>query len=221
MEQRSFGIDLTRNEVYICGAILVTLLAFPEGSEETRAAFHASLCAKYLRDRYLGSEDENIPILMTPLYALRPEKDVQRDLKTLERRLRDRMIAAHVAIAFLRKAAGATPKLPPGITRLSVNQLTHYVSSMAGQTEQNNTESRIWRPSLPVIHLAAAVVIAINDGARNSSAKTSVGDILHSRALIEEIVRNAQDYEDLIVAGRTNGMPIDPARLIRVRLVSG
>jgi hypothetical protein len=170
-----------------------------------------------LRERYLGSEDEITPVPMVPIYALRAEKDIKRDLKTLGRRLRDRMITAHVAIAFLQRAAGHTPRLPRGVARLSLNELTSYVSRQAGQSDQGNTETRVWRPSLPVIHLAAAVAISLNDAERNGQPRTSAGDILHSRTLIEEIVGRAQEFENLI---KNNKMPIDPAKLLQLQITS-
>src|SRR5437868_14232758 len=42
-------IDFDRLEVYEAGALLVTLLAYPEEGEETRSEVHASLCAHALR----------------------------------------------------------------------------------------------------------------------------------------------------------------------------
>jgi hypothetical protein len=39
------SIDFDRLEVYEAGALLVTLLAYPEEGEETRSEVHASLCA--------------------------------------------------------------------------------------------------------------------------------------------------------------------------------
>lgn len=217
-ERQCLNLDFSKNEVYVCGAALVTVLAFPSDPEDRwRPALHASLCAKYLRERYLGGPDEAVPVLMTPIYALRAEKDVKKDIKTLGRRLRDRMVAAHIAMGFIQRAAGQTPKLPPDVSRLSLNELTAYVSSQAGQSDPGNTESRVWRPSLPVIHLAAATAISINDAERGGHPRTSVGDILHSRQLIEDIVNKAQAYENLI---NNNTLPIDPSKLIKLRLLT-
>lgn len=113
-------------------------------------------------------------------------------MKTLGRRLRDRMVAAHIAMGFLQHAAGQTPKLPPGVARLSLNELTAYVSSQARQSDPGNTESRVWRPSIPVIHLAEATAISVNDAERGGQGATSIGDILHSQSLIEKIVDRAR-----------------------------
>jgi hypothetical protein len=57
-------------------------------------------------------------------YALRPQGEIDRDLRTLQRRLRDRMIAGRMAIGFLKEAVtGEIPELPAGIKRMSVNQM--------------------------------------------------------------------------------------------------
>jgi hypothetical protein len=164
-EQRQLDLTFAISEVYECGAALVSLLAFPSKSEaRARSALEASLCAEYLRDQYLKKDREDTPILMKPKHALRAERDIRRDRKTLNRRLRDRMFAAHIAIAFLQHAAGQEPKLPRGVARLSLNELAADAAEKLGQADAGNVESRVWRPRLPVIHLAAAVAVAINDG---------------------------------------------------------
>jgi hypothetical protein len=52
-----------------------------------------ALCAKSETDgEWLVS-----PQPIKPIYALRPQREIDRDLRTFERRLRDRMIAARMA----------------------------------------------------------------------------------------------------------------------------
>jgi hypothetical protein len=90
------------------------------------------------------------PQPIKPVYALRSQCDIDRDLRTLQRRLRDRMIAARMAIGFLKEAVtGEVPKLPANIKRMSVNQMARLVLDDAGYTDPENVETRIWRPSLP------------------------------------------------------------------------
>jgi hypothetical protein len=40
---------------------------------------------------------------------------------------------------------------------VSINQMARLVLEDAGQTDPENVETRIWRPSLPAIHIASAV----------------------------------------------------------------
>ena len=159
------GIDFRQLDVYEIGAMLVTWLAFPgeKESEERRSRVHASLCAYALRAKYQTDPESLVsPQPIKPLHALRPQWDIERDLRTLERRFRDRMIAARMAIGFLKEAVtGEVPKLPAGINRISVNQMSRLVLDDAGYTDPENVETRIWRPSLPVIHLATAVQVML------------------------------------------------------------
>jgi hypothetical protein len=158
-------IDFQQLEVYEIGAMLLTWLAFPDksGSEEIRSRVHASLCAYALRAKYETDPEWLVsPQSIKPIYALRPQWDIDRDLKTLQRRLRDRMIAARMAIGFLKEAVtGEVPKLPAGINRMSLNQMAALVLDDADYTEPENIETQIWRPSLPVIHLATAIQVML------------------------------------------------------------
>lgn len=212
-------IDFKRQEIYEAGAVLVTILAHPNGSEETRGALQQSLCAEALKD-WAGRDPRwaSEPQWIKPIYAFREEKQIKRDLRTLGRRIRDRMVAARMAIAFLQEATGQLPKLPPGIKRLSVNQMAELVLRDARQSDPENVKSRVWRPSLPVIHLAAATAVFLNVSAKAGEGATSVGDLLTNRSYIEWIVRTAQLYEHMLAKSR---LRINPAKLVRVRFAGG
>ena len=97
-------IDFNRLQVYEAGALLVTLLAFPEASDETQGNVHASLCNYALKIRSAIEPDSTLlPQPIKPFYAFRSERDCNRDLRTLVRRWRDRMVAGRMGIAFLRE----------------------------------------------------------------------------------------------------------------------
>ena len=87
-------IDFNRLAVYEAGALLVTLLAFPDASDETQGNVQASLCNYALKVRSAIEHDWTIlPQPIKPFYAFRSERDCNRDLRTLVRRWRDRMVA--------------------------------------------------------------------------------------------------------------------------------
>src|SRR6202048_5397646 len=154
-------IDFNRLAVYEAGALLVTLLAFPEASDETQGNVHASLCNYALKVRSAIEPDWTIvPQPMKPFYAFRSESDCNRDWRTLVRRWRDRMVAGRMGIAFLKEALpGQVLELPPTVKRLSINQLAELVLDDTRFTEPHNVETRIWRPSRPVVHLASAIQV--------------------------------------------------------------
>jgi hypothetical protein len=213
-------INFDRLTVYEAGAILVTLLAFPNETEDVRDRVHTALCACVLRAT--GENDDEwaaSPQPVKPIYLLQTERDISRALRELKRRLRDRMVAARMAYPFLCEASfGEVPKLPPVVKRLSIKAMSELVLEDAAQSEPVNVESRIWRPSIRVIHLATAVhgYLHLYDGA---AVQPNLGSLLCDRVVIEYAVRNAEHFEPLI--GRSARLRINPDRLIKVRLSRG
>jgi hypothetical protein len=209
----SAGIDFRQLEVYEVGALVLTWLAFPgeRETEELRSRVHASLCAYALRAKY-ESEPEWLgsPQPIKPVYALRSQLDINRDLRTLERRFRDRMIAARMAIGFLKEAV-----LPAAINRVSVNQMARLVLDDAGYTDPENVESRIWRPSLPVIHIATAIQLMLQL-AEPVTGPLGLEALLLDRGIIELVVRAAQYHESVILRSR---LQIDAETLVKIRMV--
>jgi hypothetical protein len=52
--------------------------------------------------------------------------------------------------------AGTAATLPSPMARHSLNELSKLVQREAGQDDPDNVEKRVWRQSLPVIHLTSA-----------------------------------------------------------------
>jgi hypothetical protein len=207
-------INFTNVEVYEAGACVLTLLAYPNESEEMRSEVHASLCAYALKAKCVMDPDWSIaPQPLKPIYALRPQHDSDHYLRTFERRLRDRMVAGRMAIGFLKEAA--TGQVPAGIKRLSINEMAQLVLDDAGYTEPENVETRIWRPSLPVIHLASALQLLLHL-AEPECGPIGLEALLVAREVIELLVRTAEYHESVIEQSRY--LRLDPESMIRFRL---
>jgi hypothetical protein len=86
-----------------------------------------------------------------------------------------------------------------------------------GQTDPDNVETRIWRPSLPVIHIASAVHLFLQLGFP-SIDQLGWETFLFNQWVVECVIRAAEYHASIIT--NTNGLPIDPARLITMRLVA-
>jgi hypothetical protein len=204
-------------EVYEIGASLLTRLAFPgkQESEERLSRVYTSLCAYALRAKYETDGEWLVsPQPIKPIYPLRPQWDIDRDLRTFERRLRHRMIAARMAIGFLKEVVtGKVPNLP-GLERMSINQMALLVLADSGDTEPENVESRIWRPSLPVIHLATAIQLLLHL-VEPKTGRLGLEALLLERKAIELVVRTAEYHRSVIAQSR---LRIDPEELISVRL---
>ena len=211
-------IDLNQLTVYEAGAFIVSLLAYPGEStrdDERRRGAYTSLCACVLRAQ--AETDSNWatrPQSIKPVYMSQTERAQNQGLGTLPRRLRDRMIAARMAYPFLRDVeTGEVPELPPGVKRLSINAMSQLVLEDAGYSDPENVETRIWRPSRPVIHLASAVHDYLH---RIGVEHLGLGGLLMRREVIEHVVRNAEYCEALV--RRSNRLHVDADRLVKLRL---
>jgi hypothetical protein len=199
--------------------MLLTLLAYPgDGDEERRDKVHASLCHRALRLKCESEPEWALsPQWIKPIYALRDSRDIKRDLRTLQRRLRDRMAAGRMAIGFLKKEVLTAQmiEVPASLSRVSINQMARLVIDDAGQTDPQNVETRIWRPSLPAIHIASAVQVFLQL-IQPKVGKLNLEIFFLSREAIECVVRAAEYHASIIAQSRH--LPIDPARLITLRL---
>src|ERR1700720_2388081 len=210
-------IDFNCLAVYEAGALLVTLLAFPDASDETQGNVHASLCNYALKVRSAIEPDWTIvPQPIKPFYAFRSESDCHRDLRTLVRRWRSRMVAGRMGIAFLKEGLpGQVLELPPTVKRLSINQLAELVLDDTRFTDPHNVETRIWRPGRPVVHLASAIQVYLT---LTEAGNPLIGleMILLTRAMIESVLQGAAYHETLMAQSRH--LRFDPEKMIKIRL---
>src|SRR5215469_334097 len=209
-----FLIDLDNVEIYEAGALLITLLAYPGEKEEVWARVHASLCSYALCTKAASEPDRQaVPQPIKPIHAFRSEEDISRDLRTLDRRMRDRIIAGRMGIGFLKEVV--TRQVPEGLKRLSINELAELVLEDAGYSEPENVETRIWRPSLPVIHLATAFRLLLQPG-EPESRPIGYKALLLDRNVIERLIHTAEDHRTLFMHSRS--LRLDPQSLIRISL---
>jgi hypothetical protein len=195
-------------------------LAYPGESEQDyqrRCGAFMSLCAWVLRVRAEIDPDwATRSQLVKPVYTLQTESDCNRGFRTLPLRLHERMVAARMAYPFLMEAqTGEVSKLPGGLKRLSINAMSELVLEDAGYSDPENVETRIWRPSRPVIHLASAVQNYLRFIEIEAAG---LYWLLTCRAVVENVIRNAEYCEALV--GRSKRLHVDPDILVRIRLTS-
>lgn len=224
-----YVLDFNELEAYEAGALLLSILAYPKNdSDEKRSALHASLCSQILYARSVQDPDwANSPQLIKPVYAFRSKAEIKKDTRKLYRLLRDRAVAGRMAMALFQEAEGDGKRpetLPEDIKKLTLDQLAVMVSKEVlgpGIEETENIEKRIWRPSLPVIHIAAAMQVLLQGLAKKIPGLPSMDDIWTSREAIEWLVVKAHYFETLIIdkpIKRNGKVIIKPEQLIKIRL---
>jgi hypothetical protein len=210
-------ITLRAEEAYELGAALLVLIArADEKPPPEPGELLASLCGRALWARYLSVPDDLAPITVKPQYVFRETRTIDRDTAYVGKKIKERLVAGRMAMAFLKKAAlGDEFKLPKAIKRLSLNQIAEFVLDDAEQADHNNVERRVWAPSRPVIHLAAAMV-SLAQYLRNEGISVGIETVLLVPELATAIIHLAQAYEEIIA--KSPEFPVKAENLIRVRI---
>jgi len=193
------------------GAQLLATLCFPD-NEERRQAAARGFCAELinwnivefperaaeLRERYSD-------------YAGMFPWEVKRALRGTRTLLRYRAVAGRMGRGFLQERHYGRPAiLPFPMERLSLNQLSMLVQREARQSDPENVEKRIWRPSRKVIGLAVAFDQLVDSGAANDN-----GFWLQDLATIDQIIEKAIHHESLVLEDPRFGVTVE--ELVRVR----
>jgi len=245
--QISYLLDSSQYEAFEIGAALIAILAFPESHEiDARQQAFEALCADIVRAT-CKAEPEKAAWWRDrfPIYASIDARESRRRLKTLRRRLRDRMKAAQMALGYFDEAVRhmfssigeAYPELKPeigdvelrptplpdGLARHSLNALMEYHFPHCGHEGRHNREHRMWHSSLPVIHLAVALhVLSRQFQTEAETFSYQLDDLgLHRRVMaLAEVHETAAECEwecrETSARGSSTFM-IDPGVLIRCR----
>jgi hypothetical protein len=240
--------DSIHYEPFELGAKLHAILAYPSEREtELRHQAFEALCAQTIhvtceaypsnsawwRARY-------------PAYAAISAREIRPRLRMLDRRLRHRETAAQIALGYfdgalrrlfaligeaypdLQQQIGdiewrRTP-LPDGVPRHSLNALIQFHYPHCNEEGCHNREHRIWRSSLPVIHLAVAFHVV---GSYLKRAADTFEFRLDDLNLYQRILRLAEAHETAVECewewwqrhrrGGNSTFRINPGVLIRCR----
>lgn len=116
---------------------------------------------------------------------------------TLKNRLKQRMAAARMGLGLWHKdIPDIEVRLPEGMTRVSIDQLSKLVRSDTHIDDPENIEKLIWRQSLPVIHLAMAAQVELH--LRNLVMPTDHIDT-QDQPFFRSAAARAHTYEGMIL----------------------
>lgn len=213
----AFDANFKLNETYEHGAALLVTLAYPGPVGAGRNfQLYLSLCGNALWLKHMDEPDDWTPITVKPQYVFRDRDIINRDVRIIEKRVAERMVAGRMAVPiFWRIKMGDAMALPNEIRRLSINQMAEFVLDDAELADAENVEKRFWRPSLPVIHLATAAAVVCQQRMK-AGQSLKLESFLFIRELIEEVVSQADELATLI--RNDPKFPAKADELIRVRL---
>lgn len=214
-------VDFKTQPIYEIAAVVLAVLLFsePGDSEDDREKVVAALCAWALRKRAEADPvfaQAYLPI--KPCYAAQPFEEVDRVLKRIDRRMRDRMEAGRIVMPFAQQAyTGELPLICGRRVKPTVTKLIEFHLPDTG--EVSNHIARVWIPSQPVLHLAGAFEFARFALAKGDLALDYI-TFLWDESLVRFVLGVAESLEELIAKSFADGsLRGKPTPLIRVRAI--
>lgn len=139
---------------------------------------------------------------------------IKAGLKGSRRLARDRLLAGWMLLQRLGKGVRPSGAAPPA-RRPSIEALAERALRWAGENRADNLVKRLWSPSRPVLHLAAAFQVM---AAKAGLEEGKVGDAtLDDPALNEQIVTLAGEIEELVLGDDT--FSAWSSSMIRINLI--
>jgi hypothetical protein len=133
------------------------------------------------------------------------------------KRLGQALVVARAARPFVAKTLdGMPPPLPKDVPRLSLNSVIPFVLGDEDETDPHNFEQRVFRRTLPVLHLAVALEQAIDAAELTTGHPPGLEALLIEQQFLPWLVACAEALESVVLAIREYEVSAD--RLLRVRL---
>jgi hypothetical protein len=218
-----YEVNLYTPDTHEVAALIISAWACPTDKPtdtELREQLYLSLCSLFIRDRAARDPDwAQQPQWINPNQACRAEKNIQRDIRTLGRRIKDRVAVGNIAVAFLQEAeTGITPELAKDLGGLSINKMSEYALEGRKISDTVNFKSRIWAMSRPVVHLCAAWAVTAQEHFKEYGTQLDLIDSMRRPEFLAPLLHRAAAYEPLV---ERSAMTIAADELIRFRLVRG
>lgn len=211
-------IPLIGRHPYEVAAHVLAILGFPEADEMSQEEVANRLCSWFVYEFARQALPQGIdpePVIR-PRYAMLPEEQVAPEMTELCRRLERRLAAGHITVGILQGIGPGRPASEPELLgkRTVANLIGWYAQEK--NVDADNFRKRSWQPSLPVIHLAAAWAVSIQDQQRARGEAQDIFQFLLSLDPVLKLIADAQSFEPLVDKARP--LKSASACLIRLRL---
>jgi hypothetical protein len=158
------------------------------------------------------------PQLLKPGYLLIGAGEVARSVRVTSKRLKEALIAARAARPFVAEVlTGAKPPLPRAVTRLTLNAVIPAAMDEYDETDPHNFEQRVFRRTLPVLHLALALEMAIGAAEEAAGRPPSLEEVLIGDGVPALLVNRAEALEAALLSIRQFTVPAERQLQVRLR----
>ena len=198
--QKEYKIDFSKQETYEAGAMLLTILAYPnvEEKNETRSEVFNALVASALRDNANINEDWSIrKIAIKPIYFTGLGVNSDKILKNFYKEIQQRLQSARVGLLHLRSKIDPETidalfaKYKSTNRNKSTTSFIEFLKDTGEPIEPHNFISRSWKPTKSVLHIALALLLEINDWDKIHQREFLISDILFDKAFIIRVVNRS------------------------------
>ena len=108
------------------------------------------------------------------------------------------MVAARIGIGVLHDVLpGVRVSLPDGWTDVSIDRMCQLVAEQLEINDPENLEKLVWRPSLPIIHVAIAAQLELTDMFPGEPLSNIA---LSDARFVRNVVRRAEAYEPILAS---------------------
>ncbi|QCI80350.1 hypothetical protein E6W36_15055 [Hankyongella ginsenosidimutans] len=216
--QRRYTFDPAQLEPFEIGAAATVIMCWPGPlDEELRGEMQVRLAAALLR---IAVGDEELALItprsMKPIYAFRNVDADVKHMKRLEGRLSSALDVGNLAMPFLKKAYDGSDVRFPGMSDLTLASLTKAIElERRIGLDPANFRKRDWLPWLPVVHLAAAARVVLQQVRETSGREPEWLEMMADAGLIARWLREAQALVRIAILA----FPMLEATLVRIELV--
>jgi hypothetical protein len=195
--RRIYDLDRTRLGSLERGAMLLGLLAFPRAEDERQARRVATALVGDAIEAQCAGQPERAQFWRAKspeCFALWAAERRAR-LKGVDTAWRHRQAVGEMALAVFHRSGA--DRRPDALAGRSLSELATAAVARAGMSDVKSFLSRVWRPSLPVAHLAAAVQTELCEAGQDDRGIAAYP--LHDDDAHDRVIARARRHENTIL----------------------